>query len=481
MIIQHNLSALNSYKNLKTNKNKFSKNMERLSSGFKINRAGDDAAGLSISEGLRALINGTKQAESNTQDGVSLIHTAEGAMQEIQSMLQRSYQLSIASANGTYEDRERQDMQSEIDELTVEIDRIASSTNFNGIQLLKGRMEPGLKPVEVAVNSELPSWVATDQSMTDGFLVVPHTTEETYKNGTKYNILHSSGTLDFSALDTPASGANINDLEGRGFYTTCFTCDRFYSIRFVKNGGDHHTMTQDGLNFIYEIDIDNVHDSKDLVEAIIAGTENGNPNGHYTKLEADETNPGKLIVYDDRSSVSAPGGATDYDGWSGWDNSSFNINHTTCPDNGRFGSGVMVTVAGEYLPAADIIFQIGPSASETMDIDLPYITTWKMGLSEVSVLTQNRAMKSIDTLKHAIDFVSQERGRMGAYENGLEHAYNVLTTGEENLTAAESRIRDTDMAKEVTDYTKNNILLQAAQSMMAQANASSEIVLGLLQ
>lgn len=174
MIIQHNIAALNSYKNMKSNKNKFSKNLEKLSSGYKINRAGDDAAGLAISESLRMLINGTKQAKSNTQDGIGLIHTAEGAMQEIHSMLQRSYQLSMASANSTYNDQERQCMQEEIDELKAEIDRIAKCTEFNGVKVLQGKMKPDVLKSEVELDSELPDWVMTDESMAKGYLSVPY-------------------------------------------------------------------------------------------------------------------------------------------------------------------------------------------------------------------------------------------------------------------------------------------------------------------
>ena len=485
MIIQHNIAALNSYKNMKSNKNKFSKNLEKLSSGYKINRAGDDAAGLAISESLRMLINGTKQAKSNTQDGIGLIHTAEGAMQEIHSMLQRSYQLSMASANSTYNDQERPCMQEEIDELKAEIDRIAKCTEFNGVKVLQGKMKPDVLKSEVELDSELPDWVMTDESMAKGYLSVPYTTEEECSNGNKYTISHSSAMLDFTKLDDPSSGANISDLDKKGFFTTCFTCDRYYSIRF-KSDGTGNSMTENGMNFIFEIDISGINSSsptplsEQLVKAIIDGTEHGNPNRHYTKLAADKTNPGKLVVYDDRSSDSLPAGTSYSDDWTGWDNPSFNVNRDTCPDRGNFGSGVMVTIPGKFMPACDIILQIGPTAPEILEIDLPYIDTWDMGLNKVIIATQKKASSSIGTLKNTIDFISNERGRMGAYENRLEHAYNALTSSEENLTAAESRIRDTDMAEEITGFTKNQILLQASQSIMAQANASTQGVLGLM-
>lgn len=155
-------------------------------------------------------------------------------------------------------------------------------------------------------------------------------------------------------------------------------------------------MTENGMNFIFEIDISGINSSsptplsEQLVKAIIDGTEHGNPNRHYTKLAADKTNPGKLVVYDDRSSDSLPAGTSYSDDWTGWDNPSFNVNRDTCPDRGNFGSGVMVTIPGKFMPACDIILQIGPTAPEILEIDLPYIDTWDMGLNKVIIATQKK-------------------------------------------------------------------------------------------
>lgn len=478
MVIQHNISALNSYRNLKTNKSKFSKNLERLSSGYKINRAGDDAAGLAISESMRSLINGTKQAENNTQDGIALIHTAEGAMQEIHSMLQRAYKLSIASANGTYNDQERQCMQEEIDELKLEIDRIATDTDFNDIKVLKGKNTPGMYTlVGGTTTSTLPAWMLESgtTTTTSGYLSGTYDTEETYSNGTSYTIHHGSATLDFSK----ANSGNINDLVGSSFYSTCFTCTQYFRVNFA-NDGLGHRKSVNGEDHIYTIDIKGITTAEDLVKAIIKGSDDGNPNGHFLKLAA-STDGKKLIIYDDRSKDPSPVGSNSPNGWKDWQFPDFNVNLTNNPKGARFGHSVTVGGTLVPLPASDIHLQVGPSASEIMEIDLPNIDMWDLGFNEVRVDTQERASISADTLKLGMNFLSQERGRMGAYENRLEHAFNALTTSEENLTAAESRIRDTDMAKEITAFTKNNILLQAAQSMMAQANATTQGVLGLIQ
>lgn len=476
MVIQHNISALNSYRNLKTNKSKFSKNLERLSSGYKINRAGDDAAGLAISESMRSLINGTKQAENNTQDGIALIHTAEGAMQEIHSMLQRAYKLSIASANGTYNDQERQCMQEEIDELKLEIDRIATDTDFNGVKVLKGENAPGRFGVEGGTRVSLPDWVLNKKDTTKpGHLSDTYYTNVTYSDGTSYKIPHGAATLDFSG----ASPTNISQLVGKGFHSTCFTCNQEFRVNFV-NDGLGHRKSVNGEDHIYTIDINGITTAEDLVKAIIKGSDDGNPNGHFLKLAA-STDGKKLIIYDDRSKGPSPVGSNSPNGWKDWQFPDFNVNLTNNPKGALFGYTVIVGGKSVPLPASDIDLQVGPSASEIMEIDLPNIDMWDLGFNEIRVDTQERASISTDTLKLAINFLSQERGRMGAYENRLDHAFNALTTSEENLTAAESRIRDTDMAKEITAFTKNNILLQAAQSMMAQANATTQGVLSLIQ
>lgn len=489
IIIQHNISALNSFRNTNKNKKALNKNLERLSSGYKINRAGDDAAGLAISESMRSRIRGIDQAERNILDGIGLIHTAEGAMQEIHSMLQRSYQLSIASANGTYSNSDRECMQEEVSALLTELNRIATHTEYNGIPVLQGFRVPkpssgtgGSGSGSIAI--PWPSWVTNaDGSVSAGYLKGIHTTTETYKDGSTHSIRHAAATLDFSAIDT--SGANIDDLVGVGFKTTCFTCPRYYNIEFVKDGLGHR-MSESGKDFIFKVDITGLTTAADLTQAIVDATQNGNPNHHFTVFEA---NGGKLAVYDTRSIDKAPAGATDPNGWIGWDLADFNVNFSTNPRGGRFGV-TQVYNPSPYPPpvsqgarafSGDIAFQIGASASEIMGIDLPDIDTWEMGLTEVNVSNQARASIAVGTLKQTIDFISEERGRMGSYESRLEHAYNSQAVTKENLTAAESRIRDTDMADEITLHTKNNILLQAAQAMLAQANATPQNILQLLQ
>lgn len=228
-------------------------------------------------------------------------------------------------------------------------------------------------------------------------------------------------------------------------------------------------MEESGKHFIFKVDITGITTAAGLTQAIVDATQNGRPNNHFTNFDA---NGGKLVIYDTRSLDKAPAGARNPNGWKDWPLADFDVNFSTNPRGGKFGEGV-VRVNPSPSPsvdpkepriAGDIILQIGASASEVLGIDLPDIDTWEMGLSEVKVSTQARASVSVDTLKIAIDFISGERGRMGSYESRLEHAYNAPAVSKENLTAAESRIRDADMAEEITSRIKNNILMQTGPS-----------------
>ncbi len=319
MYIQHNLPGLNAKRNLNINRKNMSRSLERLSSGYRINRAGDDAAGLAISEGMRAMIKGLDQAVRNTQDGIGLVRTAEGAMHEMHAMLGRIHELSIQSANGTYNKISREAIQKEVDSILKEIDRIAEYTEFNGVQLLQGKQNGPT----VTYEGTLPPWVGTDSSMQQGYLNEHYVTQEVFVDAatgtqTTYQIDHAATYLDFSAYTGTAN--QKKELKEGGFYMTCFTCNNHYSIKFTD--GTTNSVDQSGDHYIYNIGIDNINSAQELVQAIISGTNNGNPN-----------NPNQLIVYDDRSSQGNPAnGATG--NWPNWDNPQFNVDHTTQPGYG---------------------------------------------------------------------------------------------------------------------------------------------------
>ena len=323
MIIQHNIAAINSYRNLGINQSGLNKNLEKLSSGYKINRAGDNAAGLAISESMRSQINGLNQAVSNANDAIGLIQTAEGALTETHSMLQRLVTLASQSANGTYNSVARGNLQSEVDNLLDEIDRIANNTDFNGI-----------KPLA--------------------------------------NQYYDSDTGRLKGAPTTAKAANTG------------STPRYWSA-------------------------------------------------------------------------------------------------------GVPGSDAKMT------------FQIGPSRYETITVSKADMTAAALGLSGITATGKNGTViatgkqrikvsggntlagnSAISRINNAINIVSTYRAKLGAAQNRLEHTVNNLKVTSENITAAESRIRDTDMADEITAFTKNNILLQASQSMLAQSNSVPQSILSLL-
>lgn len=502
MILQHNLPGITSSRNMTKSKTKLSKNLEHLSSGYRINRAGDDAAGLAISEGLRCQIRGTEQAERNIQDGIGLTETADGAMQEINALLIRARRLSTQAANGTYDDASRAALQQEINEIKAEINRITASTRFNNVDLFPKDKKPDSiidSSVEIYPVTFLPEWVDGGKAMEDGAQTDTYSTTHDYKvtkqdpqgnetteTGT-LTLNHAAAKLDFSKLDA----SNKNELIGTGFYCTCLTCNNHYSVKFTEGTGTN--LVNSGNHSVYEIGIDDVQSGEDLVNAVLTGLGQNssgiaNPKNHYTMWRADPDQPSTLIIYDDRSSDSSPqeiSGATNIQ-WSNpsWRNPYFNTKTSPHSNSGRFGRGVAYQ-PGTWAPppeppTPDIYLQVGPSSEESLGILLPRVSVDSLAIENVSVMSVQEANDSISVFEDAIDYLNLERGRIGAYQNSLEHTYRAQAVSYENLTQAESRIRDTDMAEEFVDYTKNDILLQAAQSMLAHSNALPQNVMKLL-
>ncbi len=393
MIIQHNIMALNSYNRLGTNNGLISKNLEKLSSGYKINRAGDDAAGLAISEKMRAQITGLTRATQNSQDGISLVQTAEGNLTEVHSMLNRMVDLATQSSNGTIDDAvDRKNLQKEVQSLKDEINRISDSSHFNGIKLLDGSM-----------------------GITRGGTAGTATTAGTT-------------TFDFSKIKEIKVGTS-------------------FSITNEKTDGTLGTK-----NYIF------------AKAADVAGVTGGDNIGvTWTGVkDTDLTTLAGLVADGDVGATAA------YN----------NANGTLTLTNGA--NGYRKYAAGT-LSGAGLGLQIGDTASQRVNVSVANMSTKSLGLDAVDVSTEANATKSIDLIKEGINIVSAQRADLGAIQNRLEHTINNLTTTTENMTAAESRIRDTDMAQEMMKFTKNNVLSQAAQSMLAQANQQPQQVLQLLR
>ena len=489
MRIQHNIAALNSYRNLTGNNNAVSKNLEKLSSGYRINRAGDDAAGLAISEKMRAQITGLNTAQKNAQDGVSLVQTAEGALTEVHSMLNRMVELADQSANGTYDNEvDRANLQKEIKSLKDEIDRIADSTNFNGINLLDGSLSTtkldltgvnmagstGAKTIAATGATSEIAVTAAGQDKNDATLTIEykdadgksHSVEVKYKNDNTNEATVAKNILDAVSKNSELSSVFDMKLKGNNVeFTSKVTGEGGASITDVKTSAANGNVSEggraDGTNEKIQTDAANA--------AIKAGdkfTLNGKTYEFVTDANAkvSEGAVGVIVGADKNATLANLNKALESAGVEAtYDNNDIVF---TAKNNG-----------------AALTLQIGDTSEEfnQMEVSVGDMHTDALGIADVDISTQAGAQAAVDKIKSAINSVSSTRGDLGAIQNRLEHTINNLSVTAENMTAAESRIRDVDMANEMMAYTKNNILVQSSQAMLAQANQIPQGVLQLLQ
>ncbi len=388
MRINHNISALNSWRNISMTNMDMSKTLERLSSGLRINRAGDDAAGLAISEKMRGQIKGLDMAIKNSQDAISLIQTAEGALTEVHSILQRMRELAVQASSDTNTDVDRNQIQAELNQLREEIDRISRTTEFNTKKLLDGKLE----------------------------------------------------NFRFTPDAKVVTGGNIN-----------------VSLGTIRNTAGEGT---------YVIEVGQLNGS--VSSAIDVRITRIDASGSITTTSA---TIGAGVV--------ALGNITFR-----WTGSTFSISDFggALPLNEVIDSAV-VRVEALYTSNTQLIFQIGSNEGHNMIAGIDNMSAKSLGLttSTLKVTDQNSAEKAIMVVDGAIHRVSTARAALGAIQNRLEHTIANLGVAAENLTAAESRIRDADMAKEMMQFTKQQILLQSSMSMLAQANAQPQQVLQILR
>ncbi len=441
MIVAHNLQAMFGERQLNGNEKAKRASVEKLSTGFQVNRAADDAAGLSISEKMRNQIRGLNQAADNINDGISLIRTADGAMSELDAILHRGTELAVKGANDTLGPEDREAIQIEINEIIKEIDSVCEKTQFNNRYLLRGINDtPVGDPDQPVIVGGLPTWAHMDgPSAAGNYMAGTYTTPDGQP--------HPSSTISFADF-TPAK---IAESVGKGFYMTCCTCDNHYSVMFTDKATNN--VTQSGQHYIYEVGLAGAQTPADVLQRIMDAT-NGQPAGHYTTLKVDGNN---LIMYENRDNMMGSA------------------------QNGKVGMGVAYSEAPEMPTIGELNLQIGANAGENMKIKLPSMSSAKLGIGGVSVRSHELASDALDRFQNAVITVNAERSRMGAYENRLDHAYNNVQNYSENLTKAESQIRDTDMATEMATLAKSNILEQAAQAMLTQTSKSTQGVLSLLQ
>ncbi len=532
MIIQHNISAMNSHRQLGLNNAGTSKNLEKLSSGYKINRAGDDAAGLAISEKMRGQIRGLAMAEQNANNGISLIQTAEGGLNETHAILQRMRELAVQSSNGTYKDEvDRENLDKEVQALKSEITRISESTHYNNIKLLDGSLSGGgsagttltggvIANYKSATVTNSAAAALTDSELIEETITIDGATVKidwgslsvddkaaltkdwsTGTDTTAADAKKAAGILERtinSALDK--SGLNANHVRGMASGTNGFTMtsasdgksefvfgtdSAALSTLFTQAADDvvsatvslpgaadmegDFVMTIDGKDYAITTatiasDGSDIHTVlKASIDAVITAYNAAVPADQVLD-EADfsvKLNSEGRLEISNSSSVAI--GFKDLEGES-------------------VAKTLGISSQGK-VQGGGLIFQIGANGGEDQRVSLSVgdMSAQGIGVAGVSISTREEANASIEVIDNAINQVSGTRADLGALQNRLEHTLNNLGVTKENLTAAESSIRDVDMAKEMMEFTKNNILVQASQAMLAQANQLPQGVLSLLR
>ena len=430
MIINHNMNALNAHRNMTANTNSAGKSMEKLSSGLRINRAGDDAAGLAISEKMRGQIRGLDQASRNAQDGISLIQTAEGALNETHNILQRMRELAVQSANDTNITEDRAAIQEEINALTQEIDRISEQTEFNKQTLLngsfKGQFQIGANGGQT-ISLDIGNMASGELGLTTTSSVVEVKTTAT-KEG-------NGATLQVGTYTV--KGTDIVDKDGK-------TVGKVDASKNLQLG------STDNTNYIKVVSSEELKDGDKIV--IGKNIETNSTTDLDVKIETkrDLGDKGKTLAageYEIKGTVVLRDGK----------------------EVGKLATNDIVLEDGTTVKATDIVRTVALVAGA------------KFTINGADVSSSDKASGSIETITKAIENVSTQRAKLGAVQNRLEHTTANLNNTSENLTAAESRVRDVDMAKEMMTFSKNNILSQAAQAMLAQANQQPQGVLQLLR
>ena len=541
MVVQHNLTAMNSNRMLGITTSSQAKSSEKLSSGYRINRAADDAAGLTISEKMRKQMRGLDRASTNAQDGVSAVQTAEGALTEVHSMLQRMNELANQASNGTNSESDRSAIQDEISQLTTEIDRVSETTKFNETYLLKGDADGGTTQNTIK---------AHDAGLA-GKLTGVGTGSATFKadalvNGSKVTIAGKEYTIDTAAATNP-SIEGLTDAEAAAFgkETGATAATKAKSVIDLTGWTNNDTIKVDGTEYknaggangtvgviVTAINAKFAADGKDftasadgdklVIEANTAGQEtaititDGKVGG---QTKAAQTTDGADAA---RGTYTAYATANDLkaDLAAGKDIYLGNINtkvDTSLSDKinvadayklmakeletaSNIGTdedkkatvtnnhdGTFTITEGKAKTAAKLSFSLHVGADADMtnkiNVDIASMSAAGLGIKGINVKdkTGMAATYAIDAIADAVAKVSEQRSALGAVQNRLEHTIANLDNVVENTTAAESRIRDTDMAEEMVTYSKNNILAQAGQSMLAQANQANQGVLSLLQ
>ena len=474
MVVQHNLTAMNSNRMLGLTQSSQAKSTEKLSSGYKINRAADDAAGLSISEKMRKQIRGLTQASANAEDGISTVQTAEGALNEVQDMLQRMNELAVKASNGTNSENDRTYIQNEIDQLTTEIDRVAETTKFNETYLLKG-----------------------DKDAVKGY-------SYTYGKATAENAAICG------KLNTTATGSNTGlrvKVETDGTASAEASKLQNELLKALQKSGARITVAAGATSTAnaaisvdgYDIDADGKV-SKDGKATNIKLTLTGTASNTSTVAKSDTVTldsgavttaakTDRVAYYDKDGNKISENALANYFTANAAGTNGTKLKDATLYDEFRNKITTIgntdVTATKDQVGSLKLSLHVGADATSNnkIELNLDAMSAKGLGVNGIRVdgATSDNADAAIETIKEAIQKVSTQRSALGAVQNRLEHTISNLDNVVENTTSAESAIRDTDMATEMVKYSNSNILSQAGQAMLAQANQSNQGVLSLLQ
>jgi len=485
MVINSNIASLNTFNQLNRNSGAMNNSLAKLSSGYAINSAADDAAGLAISEKMRGQIRGLDQASANSQDAISLVQTAEGALSETTDILQRMRELSVQASTDTLTDDDRTAVQDEVDQLRQEIDRIADTTEFNTKKLLNGDIAKTVSAGGTAAASINTDKTVAGTNTASGVYTVAFTqAAEQATLGTQADATTNATAL--IAATTAVGAANAGDIQINGVSITIDATDTLETIASKINNVSSDTGITasaggDGTNDFITLNSESYGS-----DATISLT------GSNAQLK-------NVFAATTSTDTTVSDAGTDAVGTINGQDATGKGNTLTLKKSGDAADGL--SVAGLDGTVADgdtasitvgtnntLTFQIGANTDQTLSLAINNMDAYSLGVATsasgtagLDLSTASKATKAIDTIDAAISTVSSERSKLGATENRLDHTINNLTTASENLTSAESRIRDVDMASEMAEYTKLSVLTQAATAMLAQANQQPQQVLSLLK
>lgn len=480
MRINHNISALKANNQLFRTNSQLDKSLEKLSSGFRINKAADDAAGMAISQKMKTQIAGLDQASRNASDGISVIQTAEGALTEVGAMLQRMRELAVQAANGTNTTQDRESIQAEINQLNEEIKRISDTTEFNTKKLLNGNIDqksysnnPGVSLVSMSDTVETGSYSIAITAV-----------------GTKAKIstTTSGGSLEIDAVDDPSNSTvtyktiddtqagiiNINGMEV-----------------VIEAGETHNSVFEKIRNACDILNIESSIDSKSLILET-----KGYGSKYSINVQCSTDLAGLLGISPSKTSgKDAIVSKGTNSGLKSTSTISTEGNKVTITDTGSFEMVFEVEPNGTYedpvgtkkdviitvLDSGPMELQIGANDGQTMKVRIPKVNPKTLGIDTINIRTEEGAKEAITLYDSAITTVTAIRAKLGAYQNRLEHSISNLNITSENMTEALSRIEDVDMAEEMATYTQKNVLSQAGTAMLAQANERPQTILSLLQ